>query len=572
MIDRQSIQSEAAAQLRQLIDTEWESRLKDDPLFATDVGDHRYDDRLPVVTEDDFARRLAQARSFLDRLARIDRGALSPAERLNYDIFKRTKADEIAEYEFRAYTRPIDVMGGFHANFVELPSLIRLDTLPDYENLVARLNGFRTYAGQYIELMRGALRDGYLPARVSLRGVEDSIRPHVVAEPEHSILFEPFKKLPATIGAADQQRLAEAARAAIAHSVVPGYRALLQFVTEEYLPAARSSIAASDLPNGRAFYEQRVRSFTTLNLTPQQVHATGHSEVKRIRAEMDAIIRKVGFTGDFKAFVQFLRTDPRFYAETPAALMKEVALILKRMDGELPRLFKTLPRMPYGIKPVPDYIAPSTTTAYYMQPSGDGTRAGFYYVNTYNLKSRPFYELEALSLHEAVPGHHLQLALQQELPNMPAFRRFGGFTAFIEGWGLYAERLGLETGFYTDPYNDFGRLTYEMWRACRLGGDTGMHYLGWTRQQAIDFMAANTALTLLNIENEIDRYISMPGQALAYKTGELKIRELREHACQVLGSKFDIREFHEVVLRDGALPLDVLERVVENWLAEQSHS
>ncbi len=283
---------------------------------------------------------------------------------------------------------------------------------------------------------------------------------------------------------------------------------------------------------------------------------------------MEAIIKKVEFKGSFKDFVEFLRTDPRFYVSTPDALMKEVSFILKKMDGELPKLFKTLPRMPYGIRPVPDYAAPSTTTAYYFQPAGDGTRAGFYYVNTYNLKARPLYELEALSLHEAVPGHHLQIALQQELENIPIFRRFTGFTAFVEGWGLYAERLGLEVGFYQDPYNDFGRLTYEMWRACRLVVDTGLHTLGWSRQRAIDFMADNTALTLLNISNEVDRYISMPGQAVAYKTGELRIRELRSIAEHELGSKFDVREFHDVLLRDGAVPLDILETTIKNWIEE----
>jgi len=285
---------------------------------------------------------------------------------------------------------------------------------------------------------------------------------------------------------------------------------------------------------------------------------------------MEAILRKVDFQGDFQEFIHFLRTDPRFYVDTPEALMKEVALVLKKMDGELPRLFKTLPRMPYGIKQVPDYIAPQTTTAYYFPPAGDGARAGAYYVNTYDLKSRPLYEIEALSLHEAVPGHHLQIALTQEIDTMPNFRRFGWITAFGEGWALYAERLGLEVGFYQDAYSDFGRLTYEMWRACRLAVDTGLHALGWTRQQAIDFMAQNSALTLLNIENEVDRYIAWPGQALAYKMGELKIRELRALAEQELGARFDLREFHDVVLRHGGLPLDVLEAQVKSWLAGQA--
>jgi uncharacterized protein (DUF885 family) len=310
-----------------------------------------------------------------------------------------------------------------------------------------------------------------------------------------------------------------------------------------------------------------VRKYTTLDLTPQQVHDTGVQEVRHIRDEMEEVMRATGFQGDLRAFVDFLRSDDRFYVETPAALMKEVALILKRMDGELPRLFKELPRTPYGIREVPDFIAPVSTTAYYFLPAGDGTTAGFYYVNTYDLKSRPLYETEALSLHEAVPGHHLQLALQLEQAGVPDFRRFGEVTAFIEGWALYAERLGLEVGFYQDPYRNFGRLTYEMWRAVRLVVDTGMHYLGWTRQQAIDFMAQNTALSLLNITNEVDRYISWPGQALAYKIGELKIRELRTRAEQQLGPRFDVREFHRVVLKSGGIPLDVLEAEVMSWIA-----
>ena len=287
---------------------------------------------------------------------------------------------------------------------------------------------------------------------------------------------------------------------------------------------------------------------------------------------MDSVRKKVGFTADHAAFGGYLRSEPRIYAPTAEQLMKEVAFILKRMDGELPRLFRKLPRLPYGIKQVPEYVAPQTKTAYYWEGAGDGSRAGFYYVNTYDLKSRPLYELEALSLHEAVPGHHLQIALQQELTDLPEFRRFESFTAFVEGWGLYAERLGLEAGFYTDSYSDYGRLTYEMWRACRLVGGTGVHALGWSRQRAIEYMMDNTALTALNVRNEIDRYLTMPGQALAYKMGELKIRELRRRAEERLGGRFDVREFHDVVLRQGAIPLEVLEMEVEAWLQEAPRS
>jgi uncharacterized protein (DUF885 family) len=557
----------ATDQLQQLLTDEWEFRLKEDPLFATDTGDHRYDDRLPSVTEADFQRRLDQARSFLDRSAEIDRAQLTRSDQLNLDIFRRVKQDDIAELEYRAYLMPIDRMGGFHTNFAELPNFLAFESAQAYENFIARLRGFKEYVAQYIELMRAGIRSGYMPPAVALQPVPESIQPHLIDQADQSLLFAPFKKFPSTINAAQQIDLADRARKAIEVSVTPAYRSLMQFMTAEYLPAARSDIAVSSLPNGKAFYEHRVRSFTSLNLTPQQVHDTGHAEVKRIRAEMDAIIQQVEFKGTFKEFVEFLRTDPRFYVSTPAALMKEVSYILKKMDGELPKLFRLMPRTPYGIRPVPDYAAPHTTTAYYFGPSGDGTRAGFYYVNTYDLKARPLYELEALSLHEAVPGHHLQIALQQEL-DLPLFRRFSGFTSFIEGWGLYSERLGLEVGFYQDPYSDFGRLTYEMWRACRLVVDTGMHALGWSRQRSIDFMAENTALTLLNISNEIDRYISTPGQAVAYKTGELKIRELRALATNELGSKFDVREFHDVLLRDGAVPLDVLELIIKSWIEE----
>ena len=562
----------ASSQLQQLFVDEWEFRMQEDPLFATLCGDHRYNDRLPSVSEADSRRRLAQMRAFHERLQAIDRSALTPDERLNRDIFAHGLENEIAETEFRAYLMPVAKVSGFHSLFPELPEHVPLNTLKDYENYTARLSAFQAYVQGHIELMRAGMREGYVPARVVLEGIEDSIRPHIVEDAAHSLLFKPFEKLSNAIDSAGQQRLIEMASAAIMNSIVPGYRALLRFMIEEYIPAARSDIAASTLPNGRAFYEHRIRYFTTLNLSPQQVHDTGLAEVKRIRADMQAIVEKVGFEGSFQEFINFLRTDARFYVDTPEALMKEVALVLKKMDGELPRLFKTLPRMPYGIKPVPDYIAPKTTTAYYFPPAGDGTRAGIYYVNTYDLKSRPLYEIEALSLHEAVPGHHLQIALQQELGESPNFRRFGWITAFGEGWALYTERLGLEVGFYQDPYSDFGRLAYEMWRACRLVVDTGMHALGWTRQQAIDFMLENTASTLLNITNEVDRYIAWPGQALAYKMGELKIRELRALAEKELGARFDLREFHDVVLRDGGVPLAVLEANVKSWLAEQAQT
>jgi uncharacterized protein (DUF885 family) len=349
--------------------------------------------------------------------------------------------------------------------------------------------------------------------------------------------------------------------------VVAGYRALLDFVVREYIPGARASTGASDLPNGRALYGHLIRHFTTLDLSPDAIHERGLAEVRRIRSEMEEVIRKTGFRGDFAAFLRFLRTDPRFYARTPEELLDRASRIAKRMDGKLPALFGRLPRQPYGVEPVPAEIAPKYTGGRYVGAPLDGRKAGTYWVNTYALPSRPVYVLEALTLHEAVPGHHLQVALSKELTDLPPFRRYAYVDAFGEGWGLYSERLGLEAGFYTDPHSNFGRLTYEMWRACRLVVDTGIHAKGWTRARALEFLASNTALSLHEVETETDRYISWPGQALAYKIGELKIRELRRKAEERLGSRFDVRAFHDLVLSGGTVTLPVLEQRVEAYLA-----
>ena len=555
--------------LNQLIADQWEAWMRWDPLFATSCGDHRFNDRLPEADEEHYVSWRGQLADFRQRLQKMDRDALPPADRLNYDIFARMLDFEIAGLDYHGYRLPISKAGGFHIYFPDLYLLSPFGTVRDYENFLARLEEFRRYFNESIDLMHLGLRTGFVPPRVTLEGVDKSLRAHIVDNPASSVFFKPFEQFPASISDADRGRLRAAAEAAIRGSVVPAYQALLQFLETEYVPGSRPGIAAVELPDGQAFYQDRIRFFTTLDLSPEAVHETGQSEVKRIRAEMESVIRKTGFKGNFRAFIKFLRTDPRFYVTTPGALLEKTALVLKRMDGELPRLFKTLPRLPYGIREIPAFSAPGNTAAYYQPGTGDGTVAGNYYVNTYDLASRPLYEIEALSLHEAVPGHHLQIALQQELGDLPNFRRFAGFTSFVEGWALYSERLGMEVGFYQDPYSDFGRLSYEMWRACRLVVDTGMHALGWTRQQAIDFMAENTSSTLLNITNEVDRYIAWPGKALAYKLGELKIRALRASAEKELGTKFDLREFHDVVLLAGALPLDVLERRVREWVRGQ---
>ncbi|MEW6094646.1 MAG: DUF885 domain-containing protein [Chloroflexota bacterium] len=549
----------------QFLADDWEMRMQADPLFATVTGDNRFNDRLPDISEAYYANYLASLRGLEKRLGQFERACLPPTDQLNYDIYARLLANEIGLLGFHAYRMPISKAGGFHVYFPELYLQMPMVTQQDYENYISRLAAFKRYVEGHLEIMRAGLREGQIPPRVTLDGISDSIRSHIVDDPARSLFYRPFEQFPASASGPAAGRLKKAGLAAIRESVLPGYAALLRFVEDEYLPNARSTISAADLPDGRDYYRLCIRHFTSLDLTPEEIHQTGLDEVRRIQAEMQAVIRQVGYEGDFKSFVEFLRSDPRFYASTPEVLLEKTALVLKRMDGELPGLFKTLPRLPYGIRPIPDYAAPGNTTAYYQPGAGDGSRAGYYYVNTYDLKSRPFYEIEALSLHEAVPGHHLQLALQQEL-DLPNFRRFSGFTSFVEGWALYSERLGLETGFYTDPYSNFGRLSYEMWRACRLVVDTGIHALGWTRQQAIDFMAERTCLTLLNIANEVDRYIAWPGQALAYKIGEIKIRQLRAQSEKKLGAKFNLREFHDVLLTSGAVPLDVLESMVTAWV------
>ncbi len=555
-------------ELNDLFRDAWEFQLREFPVFATYAGDHRYDDRLESMALADIERRNAVERGFLDRLQHIDGKALAGQDRISHDVFERTLRDSIAEFEHHAFLIPITNREGFHINFARLPDELTFASVQDYKSYIARLRAFRGYMAAHLALLRQGMREGRVLPKIVLTGIEDSISAHVVEDPTKSLFFKPFTAFPGAIDEASRRQLTEEGRDAIAVSVTPGFRDFLELMTKEYVPACRASLGASDLPGGRAFYEHRVRLFTTLDVSPEEVHAIGKREVERIRREMEALIARIGFKGTFAEFLDFLRTDPRFYADTPEKLLREAAYISKRMDGELPRLFKRLPRMPYGLRAVPDFIAPKTTSAYYNQPAGDGSRAGLYYLNTYNLKARPLYALEALSFHEAVPGHHLQIALQQEIEGLPQFRRFNEVTAFVEGWALYSERLGLEVGFYADPYSDFGRLTYEMWRACRLVVDTGLHALGWAREQSIEYLASNTALSKHECTTEVDRYIAWPGQALAYKMGEIKIRELRQRAEKALGAKFDVREFHDIVLRNGAIPLGTLEKEVEAWLRQ----
>lgn len=556
--------------LEKLLEEHWAYSLSQSPVFASTLGERGKNDRLADATLESVQAHKKQLQAFLARASRIS--VTTVADRVNLAIFTRLLKDDISEIDFDTHLIPITNRWGFHVGFVELPNRHVFESVYDYRDYISRLKDYSRYNAENIALMREGIKKGMVLPAVVLEGYNETIKPHIVESPESSLLYTPFNDFKVELSDDEQMELRTAAKEAIADSVVPAFESFLSFMNEEYLPACSGDIAASALPNGRAYYRYRVKHYTTLDTTPEQVHETGKKEVTRILNEMLEIQNNVGFQGTRDEFVQMLRTDKRFYPTDADAYMKEVAYILKRMDGELPKLFGRLPRAPYGIKVIPDYLAPKTTTAYYSQPSGDGKRAGFYYVNTYNLPSRPLYQLEALSLHEAVPGHHLQLAIQQELDGLPALRKFNGFTAFVEGWALYAERLGKEVGFYEDPYSDYGRLSMEMWRACRLVVDTGMHYMGWTRQQAIEYMANHTALSIHNITAEVDRYISWPGQAIAYKTGELAIRRLRAVAEEKLGSDFDIRSFHDVVLENGSVPLDILDELVTQWINENAGS
>jgi prolyl oligopeptidase len=504
----------------------------------------------------------------LKRLEKIDRAQLPPADQLNYDLYRKEVGNDVEEYAFRAFLIPLDQRGGIQTEN-EVADALVFSTVKDYEDWIARLKAFPALVDQTTELMREGIKERIVQPRIVMRRVSEQLARQIVEDPEKSPYYKPFFEFSGEATPAEQERLRKEAASAIRAQVVPAYRRFATFFDNEYLPACFEQVGAWQLPRGEAYYAVKARHYTTTSLSPSEIHEIGLKEVARIRREMEAIVRDVKFAGSFQEFLADLRTNKRFYYDTPEELLEGYLALCKRVDPQLTKLFKTLPRIPYGIEPIPEFIAPDTTTAYYRQPSADGRRAGTYFVNLYRPETRPKYEMEALSLHESVPGHHLQLALQAELGELPPFRRYGGFTAFVEGWGLYSESLGEELGCYKDPYSKFGQLTYEMWRAIRLVVDTGMHSKKWTRQQAIDLFKENTAKTELDIVNEVDRYIGWPGQALAYKIGELKIKELRERAKTKLGERFDIREFHDVVLRQGGVPLDVLEQIIEDWLTEK---
>lgn len=563
-------QNSATRALYALFDAEWEWNLQENPTYASYLGDRRFNERWTDSSLAAFNRRHEHRKETLNKLKAINRSELSAADRLNYDLFEKDLAEAIEGHKFRQYLLPINQREGMQ-NSDELAQFLSFQSVKDYEDWIARLNSFPAFVDQNIELMREGMKAKVLWSQKVLERVPAQLDKQIVETPEQSPFYEPFKTMSKDVAPAEQERLRTAAKQAVATKIFPAYRKLRDFFVKEYLPASFPEAGIWQQSGGAETYAFLARSYTTTQMTPKEIHEKGLSEVARIRAEMEKIKIEVGFKGTLPEFFQFLRTDKQFYYNSPEELLTAYRAISKRIDPELVKVFKTLPRTPYGVVPIPDKTAPDTTTAYYNSPAADGSRAGLYFVNLYKPEVRPKYEMMALSLHEAVPGHHLQIALAQELGEIPNFRKYGGYTAFIEGWGLYAESLGDDMGLYDNPYSKFGQLTYEMWRAVRLVVDTGMHSpdYKWTRQQAIDFFRDNAAKTEQDIVNEIDRYISNPGQALAYKIGELKIKELRARAKRELGEKFDVREFHDAVLLSGAVPLDILERNVNDWISKQ---
>jgi uncharacterized protein (DUF885 family) len=550
---------DTGAAFHALLDEHWAAAQAEKIFFRTDPDAWRMDGKLSEHTAEARARRQQFNERVIARLAEISMDDLDVKDLLSYRIFKYERETERESYQQPDHFFPINSLFGYHTYFAESPANMGFLSASDYDDYLVSLADFTRYNRDYIEVLRKAVEAGYTHYCESISDYAKTIEAHIVADAERSGLYVPFTRFPGNVNEDQRAQFIGKGVELINTVIVPGYQELLNFFINEYLPACRTDVGITSLPGGDDYYQYLITYFTTTDMTAADIHELGVSELSRIRAEMQAIIDALDFDGDFKAFVDFLREDPRFYAKTDQELLGRAALISKTAEGELPRFFTLLPRATYKI------LGDSNRGAMYMPPSGDGTDSGTYFVKIGDLKSEPLYTLESLSLHEGVPGHHLQSTLAQEL-DLPQFRRNLYHSAFGEGWGLYSERLGKEMGFYQDPYSDFGRLTYEAWRACRLVVDTGMHAFGWSRQQAVDFMLDNTALSVADINNEIDRYITWPAQALSYKIGELKIRELRASAEFELGSSFDIRRFHDMVVGNGSLPIAVLEDMVADWI------
>jgi len=555
-----------------LLQRDWEFRINEFPSLARNNGVEGHEDRIAHVGEKDQLRRYEFWKQVKLELAAISCENLEREECINYRMFGRQIHQFLADYETRAYLIPFNSDWGFYLSWNRWGDETDFDSIDDYNNYVSRLKELPQVMDEYIALMREGLRTGMTQPRVILDGREVPIRKQLVEDPQHSAFFKPFLNIDQDIPDEAKQKLISEAREAVMEGVVPAYQRLLDFFLDEYFTGARTTLGATGLPGGKRYYEEQIYLYATVDMSADEIHQLGLSEVARIRAEMEAIINELQFEGDFADFVQFLRADPQFYAKTPHELLAEASYFAKKIDGRLPQLFGKLPRQPYGVAPVPDNLAPFYTGGRYVDAPLEARRGGYYWVNTYALESRTLYTLPALTLHEAVPGHHLQIALAQEQGDQPAFRRNDYISAYGEGWALYAEKLGIELGIYETPYQDFGRLTYEMWRACRLVIDTGIHTKDWSRKQAQDYLIANTALSIHEITTEVDRYISWPAQALSYKLGEYTIWQLRRDAESRLGKKFDLRDFHDFILALGSVPLEILKDEVGRWVNEQKNS
>lgn len=564
--------ADSTAALEQLLADIFAYDLSVDPVKATLRGktgnNHKLADNSPAA----LALSSQQYRQFLQQLHRIDYDTLPRFQQISYKVQEYYLQNNIDRLAFNAHYVPFTSESGFFSRLRFLTSIHQFRAVQDYRDYLARLEQFPAYFKQQIYWLRQGIKAGMTQPKVVLDGLPEIVAEFYAGPVEKSHFYRPFISLTPMQQTTEQElELRQQATSIIENKVFAAYRSFNRFLIEEYIPKAKTDISIQTWPSGKAYYQNRIRHFTTVDMTAAEIHQLGLAEVQRIRSEMQAVITSVDFDGDLQAFIQYLRTDPQFYATSERELLRYTAYLSKRIDGMLPKLFSHLPKRPYGIRPVPASIAPKYTTGRYIPPTND-TEAGYYWVNTYALDKRPLYALPALTLHEAVPGHHLQIALSYELENTPPVRRYGYISAFGEGWGLYAEFLGKEVGFYETPYDEFGRLSYEMWRAARLVVDTGMHSKGWSRKQAIDFMMDNTALSELNIISEIDRYISWPGQALAYKIGELTIKRLRRQAESALGDKFDIREFHRILLEHGSIPLAIVEDNVRLYIEEVKNS
>ena len=559
--------------LRRLFDLHWAYLLQEFPELATEVGAAGQNDRWTDVSAAAVARRKAELDLPLKALATIDRAKLGPEDALDYDLFKRRAEARLEGRRFPWELMPLNQLGGIQQSIPQmLGDQMPTRTAADYDAIVSRLRGITVLVDQTIAAMKEGLRRGVTPPKITLRNVVAQTDAILVEDPEKNPLLAAFQKIPDTVPADRREALKAQAAKLLKEQALPAFRRLRDFLASEYVPQCRESIAAGALPDGQAWYAYRVAQSTTTRLTPKQIHEIGLDEVKQIRAEMERVMRASGFTGDLAAFFELLRTDPRFFFSRPEDLLAGYREIAKRADPELIKLFGRLPRLPYGVVPMPAHTAASQPAGAYDAGSASAGRPGHFRANLSAVETRPKWEMEALVLHEAVPGHHLQIALAQEQPDRPSFRKYGGYDAFGEGWALYAETLGYDMGFYTEPYSRFGALNYQMWRAVRLVVDTGIHAFGWSRQQAIDYFKANSAKSEREIVVEVDRYIVAPGQALAYKIGQRKFLELRERATRELGARFDLRAFHDAVLAEGSLPLDVLEARIDGWIAQRKAS